>query len=328
MTRKCVLVILLLGLMTLVITGCSASSSIPVSPAASNTPPETKVEAVSLKIGSLPRIFDMIAFAGQQDGIFKKHDLNVEVVTFRSDVEMTNALLVGELDGVIQGIYAAANMNKDKVNVKLIGHNFMPRMFELLVSSGSGITSPSQIKGKEVAISTGTIMEYALDEMLKSQGMTGKDVIYVNVPSIPLRVEMLNQGKLPAAVLTSPSSDLALATGNKLIIDDAKQPLSGPGLIFTINALNAKSDGIARFLQAWQETVAAVNANPQKYHGLLVTVAKVPEPVTASLKVPVFPELRLPAQTELEPIMTWMISKGFITQPIPYDKIVETKYLK
>lgn len=326
MHRKIGLILLSVCLVALIFTGCAANSS--TSQPAVVKPAETSAVPVSLKIGSLPRMFDLIAYVAKQDGIFQKYDLQVEIVPFRSTVEMNNALLAGQLDGSIQGTFEAINLNKEKENAKLIGHNFMSRMFEVVVSPGSGITSASQLKGKEIANGTGTVMEYATDELLKSQGMTGKDVTYVNVPNIALRVEMLNQGKVPAAVLTSPTSDLAVSAGNKIILDDSKQLLGGPGLIFSMNALSTKSSGIDRFMKAWQETVDLINANPLKYHSLLVTVASIPGPVANGIPVPTFPKLRLPTQPELDSIVNWMISKGLMSQSLPYDKIVETKYLK
>jgi NitT/TauT family transport system substrate-binding protein len=335
MNTKIGIILLLVALAALTAVGCAASpAASPTatppasiqSPAAKSSGPDS--EPVSLKIGSLPRMFDLIAYVAKQEGLYQKYNLQVEIVPFRSTVEMNNALLAGQLDGSIQGTFEAINLNKEKENAKLIGHNFMPRMFEVVVSSGSGISSPSLLKSKEVANGTGTIMEYAMDELLKSRGMSSKDVAYVNVPNIALRVEMLNQGKVPAAVLTSPTSDLAVSAGNKIILDDSKQLLGGPGLIFSVNALNTRSSGISRFLNAWQETVDLINASPQKYHGLLVTVAGIAEPVAAGIPVPTFPKLRLPTQPELDSIMSWMVNKGLLTQPLPYEKIVETKYLK
>ncbi len=331
MNRKIGMVVLLLLAVVLVFPGCSSEPSAPspTAPSVSPVPGATEVpaEKVTLKIGSLPRIFDLIAYAAERDGIFEKHNLDVEIVSFRSTVEMNNALLVGELDGSIQGTFEAVNLNKEGENAKLVGHNFMPRMFEVVASQSSGITSADQLKGKEVATGTGTIMEYAMDELLRAQGMAGKDVNYVNVPNIALRVEMLNQGKVPVAVLTSPTSDLAVMNGARIILDDAEQLLGGPGLIFSIGALNSKSDGIDRFVKAWQETVDLINASPREYHSLLIDVARVPEQVASSLAVPVFPKLRLPEEVELKSITDWMIEKGLMIEPVPYDRVVETKYL-
>jgi len=270
----------------------------------------------------------MIAFAAQQEGVFLKNNLQVEIVSFRSEVEKDNAMLAGELDGVIEGSFGAVNLNKDEETCKLVGHSLMPRMFNIIVSSSSGISSPSQLKGKEIAISTGTIMEYAVDRLLTAEGVDSKDVVYVNVPNMPLRLEMLNQGKIPAALFTSPLSDQAVIDGNILLIDDTRQLLGGPGIIFSTAALKNKSESIRRFIQSWQETVRMINAEPDQYRGILASTAKASEELAAGIEMPVFPEFRLPTQDDLDKINTWMKSKGLISQDVPYNKVVDTQYLQ
>ncbi|MDP2917365.1 MAG: ABC transporter substrate-binding protein [Dehalococcoidia bacterium] len=309
--RLALTLVLFLAVIT-VLAGCSAK------------PPEK----VGLKIGSLPRLIDLIAYVAQQEGLFEKQGVTVEIVPFRSTVEMNTTLLAGELDGIIQDLFEAVNMNRDKETVKIVGRNVMPDMFHILVPSGSNISSPAQLKGTEIAVATGTIIEYGLDELLKSAGMDSKDVTKVNVPSMPLRLEILNQGKVPAAIFTQPLTDLAVLSGARVILDDSKQPFVGPGLIFSTGALKNKSEAIRRCVQAWQQAVDLVNARPDKYQSLFIDVARVPEPLTKRLTVPAFPKLRLPTEAEVTPVVKWMADKGLINKPLRLQDIVDTSFLK
>ena len=319
MFKKFGLILLLAA--ALVTLGCSAAAG---QAGVTAVPAEQPV----LKIGSLPRIFDLVLYAAQQEGVFQKNNVKVEIVPFRSVVERNTAFLAGQLDGFDDSIYEAINLNKEAPNCLVVGHNLMSNMFVIVASPSSGITSPAQLKGKDIATSTATIMEYGLDELLASQGISGKEVTYVNVPNMPLRLEMMAQGKLAAAILTPPLSDLAIASGDKLILDDSQKLLAGPGLMFSNNALKNKSDGIARFIRSWQDSVKMINSNPDKYRALLVSTAGVPDSMAARYKVPVFPELRLPSPDELSVLVKWMRSKNMLTQDIPYEKVVETRYLK
>lgn len=313
--------LILLLAVALITIGCSAAAC---QAGVTTAPAEQPV----LKIGSLPRIFDLVLYAAQQDGVFQKNNVKVEIVPFRSVVERNTAFLAGQLDGFDDSIYEAINLNKEAPNCLVVGHNLMPKMFVIVVSPSSGITSPAQLKGKDIATSTATIMEYGLDELLASQGISGSEVTYVNVPNMPLRLEMMAQGKLAAAILTPPLSDQAIASGDKPVLDDSQKMLAGPGLMFSNNALKTKSDAIARFIHSWQDSVKMINSNPDKYRALLVSTAGVPDSMAASYKVPNFPELRLPSQDELSVLVKWMRSKNMLTQDIPYEKVVETKYLK
>ena len=142
-------------------------------------------ETVTLKIGSLPRIFDMVLYTAQQEGVFQKNNLNVEIVPFRSVVERNTAFLSGQIDGFVDSIYEAINIDKDQDYCRVVGHNLMPDMFVLVVAPNSGITSPEQLKGKEIGTSTGTIMDYALDSLLATSGVSSQDVKHTNIPNMP-----------------------------------------------------------------------------------------------------------------------------------------------
>ncbi|MDD5702048.1 MAG: ABC transporter substrate-binding protein [Dehalococcoidales bacterium] len=340
--RKIIPILLLAVILALA--GCgpgeaSPSTTPPTSPQASSTsttggseppsgtpaPTPVSSEPVSLRIGSLPRIFDLVLYTAQQEGIFEKNGLAVEIVPFRSVVERNNAFLAGQLDGFVDSIYEAININKEQEYCKAVGHALMPSMFEIVVSPSSGIDSPAQLKGKEIATSTATIMEYALDTLLASEGIGAGEVSYVNVPNMPLRLEMMAQGQLDAAILTPPLSKAAIAAGNKLILDDTKQLLAGPGLIFSDETIQSKPDGINRFISSWQETVKIINASPDNYRGLLASTAQVPDTLAASYEVPVFPEVRPPSQEELSLLLDWMKSKDMLKTDIPYEQIVDTR---
>jgi len=282
------------------------------------------VEKSSLRLGSLPRIIDLPAYVAQQEGAQNM----VEIIPFRSTMEMNSALLAGEVDGIIQDVFGAVNLNKGEKTSKIVGYCVMPGMFEVIASTGSGITSVAGLKHKEIAVATNTVMDYALDRLLSAKGLTPDDIVKVNIPNMPLRLEVLNQGKVTAAILTPPLSNLAVLNGGKVIVDDIEQPFAGPGLIFSQGALKDKSEAISQFIQAWQQAVELINAEPEKYHSLLGEVARVPEAVSESIEVPTFPKLQLPTKAQVESVVNWMIDKGLISKRLAYEKVVETKYLR
>lgn len=312
MIKRLTLTLALLLMVSTALAGCTAKQT----------------EKVSLKIGSLPRIIDLIAYVAQQEGLFEKQGVAVEIVPFRSTIEMNSALLAGELDGIIQDIFEAVNFNKENTTAKLVGRGVMPGMFVIVVSSGSNITSVADLKRKEIAVATGTIIDYALDRLLMAEGVDPKDIVKVNVPSMPMRLEILNQGKIPAAIFAPPLSDLALISGAKAILDDTKQPFAGPGLILSTRALKNKSEAINRCIQAWQQAVELVNAKPAKYRALLTEVASVPEPVRERVEVPTFAKLRLPTETEINEVVSWMMGKGLMTRSLKLEEVADTRFVR
>lgn len=290
-------------------------------------PAETPEESI-LKIGSLPRILDLPAYVAQQEDLYQKHGITVEIIPFRSTTEMSTTFLSGELDGIIQGTFGSVNLNKEQKTSKFVASCFMPHMFEIVASADSGITKPEQLKDRQIATAISTVMDYSLDRLLASQGVEPEDIVKVNIPIMPLRLETLVQGKVDGAILTSPLSDFAVFNGGRIIIDDTDKPFGGPGLIFSLKALEDKPDTIGRFIQAWQQAVDLINPNPEKYHNLLAEVARVPEEITEKVKVPTFPKLHLPDETEIASVIDWMMTNGLLNTPPAYSDIVETRYLR
>jgi NitT/TauT family transport system substrate-binding protein len=164
--------------------------------------------------------------------------------------------------------------------------------------------------------------------LLIAKGLAVTDITKVNVPVMPLRLEMLNQGKVPAAILSPPLSDMAILNGGKLLADDSAKPFAGPGVIFSQGPLKDKSDAIGRFIWAWQKAVEMISANPEKYRNLLVEIANIPAPVSQAMPMPGFPKLTSPEKGEVDSVVDWLVAKGVMNKRITYQQVVETRYMK
>ncbi len=285
------------------------------------------IEKNSLKLGAIPLIINLPGYVAQQEGLFEEQGLEVEIVPLTSTAVQMSAFQSGDVDGIFQHIYATAILNKDGETGKLVGASVMP-VFNIVASGGSGIISVEDLKHQEIAVATNTVIDYALERLLLAEGLDIDDIVKVNVSNMPLRLEMLNQGMVPAAILSSPLSDLAVLSGGRVIVNDLEQPFAGPGLVFTRGALKDKSDAIGRFIQVWQQAVELINTEPEKYHGLLSEISRAPETISQSLKVPTFPKLELPTQAEVESVVDWMVDKGITDNRLAYEEIMETKYLR
>jgi len=281
---------------------------------------------LSLKMGEIPLTINLPAHVAEQEGFFKEQKLKIEFATVNSTVEQNTILLTENVDGIFQHIFQTVVLNSNSDTCKIIGSSEMPDVYYIIASPRSGINSPQDLRGKEISVATSTVIDYALEQLLLTEGLTSADIIKNNTPSMPLRLEMLNQGKVPAAILSSPLAELAVLNGGKVIINDKNRPLGGPGLLFTRNSLDTKSEAISRFVIAWQKAVDLINENPQKYRDLLMEIANASPDV--DLKVPLFPRLEVPAEEEVLSVVNWMTGEGLLTRALTYNDLVDTKYLR
>ena len=301
--------------LTLALPGCTGADS----------PPEKQS---SLKVGAISMMTVLPLYVAQQDGLFKLQGIDVEIVPFRSQIDRDTALNTGELDGVIEDIYSLPVFNKDGDLVKVVAVSpVQGYMFAIIASKGSSVNSPSDLRGVEIASSLGNIIEYVTDRMCEARGLQPDEVKKSSIASMPLRLEMLNQGKIESATLSRPLSDMALLGGARIICDDSQESLLTSSIIFTRAAINDRPDDIRKFLAAWSQATEKISVDPAAYRSLLVSVASIPDEIAHKIEVPGFDKIRLPELEEYQTKMQWNLEKGNINHPIPYDEVVATGFL-
>jgi NitT/TauT family transport system substrate-binding protein len=121
------------------------------------------------------------------------------------------------------------------------------------------------LKGVEIGISEGSVIEYTTDRLLVAEGFTELDIATLAVPSIPVRMSLLESGELAAANLPDLLASLAIQSGASVIIDDRSHPEYGNSLIsFKKSVIDSNPEAISRFLAAIEEASEEINADPIK----------------------------------------------------------------
>ena len=302
-------------LFTLILVGCQRAGSTPEV----NTP---------LKVGALSMMTVLPLYVAQQEGLFKEQDVNIEILPFRSQIERDTALNAGQIDCIIEDIYSAPVLNQDDDLIKVVAVSpVQSYMFAIVVGKQSQVHSPADLKNVEIASSLGNIIEYATDQMCINNGLSTSEIEKVSVPSMPLRLEMLNQGKIEAATFSRPLSDMALVGNGRIVCDDSQQPLLASSIMVSTTVLNARPDDVKKFLKSWSLATEKISANPEHYRGLLVSIASISTEIADKIEVPKFDRLRLPTQEEYQTKLNWNLEKQNLSKTISYQDIVASGYL-
>lgn len=295
---------------------------------------EVQQEAKPLKIGILPIEDNLPFFVAEKDALYTKSGIKVELIPFDSARERDTAMQAGQLDVEVADMVAVALLKKGGTDVKIasIGLGATPQegRFVLLASPASTAKSVADLKGKTIAISENTIIEYLTDAIFKLHNVTPQEIKKINIPAIPVRLEALTNNKLDAAVLPDPLASLAVKQGAKVIFDDTKSlaNLSQTVFIIRAQAITDNKEGIKKLLQTYQQAGEALTANPETYRILALEKARIPKPIQATYKLPTFSKLQLPTSDEFTRIIDWMVEKKLLTKPYSYSELVDETLLK
>lgn len=321
MIRFTIYVLCLFCLLTLTSCQTSQVNSSPIDP--------------TIKLGMLPIEDNLPFFVAQNDGLFNKLGLKIELISFNSARERDIALEAGEIDGELADLVAVALIKKGGTKVKIVslglGVNPLEGRFVILAAPSSNITKPAQLANLPIAVSQHTIIHYLAEGMLAETGIPLSSVKLQNIPDLQVRLETLLAGtNVQVALLPDPLATLAESSGAHPIIDDTKLQvnLSQTVILFREETLEKKGTSVRKILQAYNEAAVYLNEKPAKYQDLIISKARIPKPLESTYKIPHFSKLSLPTPDMITRVMTWMVSKGLLAKPYSYEEIVAQGYLE
>jgi len=286
----------------------------------------------ALKIAVLPIIDTLPMYVAQQEGLFAKHGVNVEFVTVASAPERDQLLAASQADGAVNETLSDMMFNKDTIQMQAVRYALRPTEnaghFFIIASGKSGITDAQGLKGVEIGVSQGTVIEYVTERLLQAEGLTSDEIKTIAVPKIPDRMALLASGELNAGVLPDPLGALAVQQGAVIVLDDSKHPEYGFSVIsFRKEVIDANPEAVKGFLAAIEEATALVNADAAKYTAVLSDQKLVPPPLLATYKVPPFPTAGVPTETEWNDALAWAKEKGMLTVDVSYADSVNAGLL-
>ncbi len=185
-----------------------------------------------------------------EQGIFRKHGLQSNLVYMRSGTTAAQALLAGEIEfGHLSPapMMAAWAQGGDIVWVATTIH----QMVFTLITDAS-IAKPVDLKGKKIGITRiGSASDLALRTALESLGLAPKDVAVLSMGGIPDILSGMKAGAVNGGILSPPTSTAARDLGYCALVH-----IPDLGKEFTFSGIAAKRS----FVQAQPEIVRSFTA--------------------------------------------------------------------
>jgi len=286
----------------------------------------------SLKIGLLP-IEDSVPFyIAEQEKLYARENLQVELIPFQSALERDSALAAEAIDGAIDDPIGAILFDKGlgrlKITATCLGETPTEGVFAILAAPNSNLRSVDDLKGVEVAVSKSTIIEYVTDRILLQQGLAAEEIKKIEVVKMPIRMQMLLSGAVKAATLPEPLASIAVSKGARVLISDAtgEESLSQTVIVFRSEVLNKQKSEVAAFFRAYSNAIQTLNDNPEKYRTLFVDKGRIPPFLATTYPIPKFPMPKPFSASLYEPVINWLTAKQ-LTAKLPYATMVATDFL-
>lgn len=290
------------------------------------------VEASSVRIGVLPIVESLPFLVAQEKGLFQSWGVNVEILTFASALERDSALQSGTLHGAIHDILGICLLKSKDLPYRILTNITLPTskmdLFALLASPTSGLKSIEALRGNEIGLSSHTIAEYVTDSLLALNGIKVDEVRKIEVKKIPLRFQMLMEGKIKAATLPEPLASLAIFQGASKLGGDYGLKGTQVILIFQESLIQRQEEMLVRLGKVYGQSIRMINDDPLRWRELLVQKGRLPSPIKDVYRMNPFSEISLPKPDEIQAVKTWMEGKGFGISKLSYSSLVHDLWVR
>jgi NitT/TauT family transport system substrate-binding protein len=213
-----------------------------------------------------------LPWMAQEAGLFKKHNLDFQLVFIASSSIVTAALLSGDtemtLTGGIGNVIAYVRGSTDVVFVGGV-KNVMTQS----LLAGKAFKRPEDLKGKRIAVSRiGGNTHYFTIQAFRRFGMEpNRDYSFMQSGGDPEAVAALVSGQVDAATLTPPGDAMAIANGFQYLIygPDLKIPYSATAFVTKRSIIAKRPQVIGQFMRAMAEAAKIMHTDREFVYKVL-----------------------------------------------------------
>jgi NitT/TauT family transport system substrate-binding protein len=266
--------------------GAGASSSPPpaattATPAASSGSPAAPAvsvaggDDVTLKVGysAWPGWFPLAV--ADQEGIFDKAGVKVDLTYFADYISSLDALVAGSIDvntqtlnDTIFGVAAGSQQRIFLTNDNSTGND--------AIICDASITDVADLKGKAIAAEPGVVDHFLLLQGLQDAGMTQDDIQFSGLPTDAAAAAFAG-GQFDCVGVFAPFTTQALAREGSHVLFSSKDY---PGTISdhfvaTAAAAEAHPEALQKLVNAWYMTLDWIKANPDEATAIMAKAAAV-----------------------------------------------------
>jgi NitT/TauT family transport system substrate-binding protein len=291
--------------------------------------PVAAQDKLKLAIGQRGNWDTSVSEIGTGLGIFKKHNIELEMLYTQGGGETQQAVIAGSADiGIAAGIMGVLSAYSKGAPVRIIGAETTGgNDLFWYVKADAPIKTLKDADGKTIAYSTnGSSTHGVVNAFMKEQSLKAKPTA-TGGPAATLTQVM--SGQIDVGWSAPPFGLEQLDKGQIRIVATGNDALAFKGQtvrlsITNTQTLQARKPVIERYMRAYRETLDAMYSNPAaiKHYAEFV---KIPESIAKRVRDDFFPKEALDPDTivGLDMILPDAVALKYISQPLTREQLSE-----
>jgi NitT/TauT family transport system substrate-binding protein len=279
--------------------------------------------ASPLRIGIVPTFDAMPLMLARDRGYFEQEGVEVDLILFPNPGDRDAAIQAGRLDGAVNDLLTAAFFTAAGFDFKAT--SLVNSRFGIVASPQSGIRSLAELRGRRIGLFLNTVTQFLADSFLETAGVSMAEYDAVAVPNILLRLEMVLNGLVDAAVLPEPILTAAVAQGAVLLASTDNTGLDAPVLFFSQATLDTRLDEVRAFYRAYYRAAMEINADPDAFRDYLVERAGFPMAIRDTFQFLTFTRPALQDEYQIRRILNWLKARNLLELDISPSDLTDSR---
>ncbi|MEX2052761.1 MAG: NrtA/SsuA/CpmA family ABC transporter substrate-binding protein [Candidatus Paceibacterota bacterium] len=206
-----------------------------------------------------------LVFIAEKNGFFVDNGLDVKIEEYEAGIFAVDAVTANTADFATVTDFAFVRRLFGGNDLRVVGSIAEANTHKLVARKDSGISTPADLKGKRIGITSRTTGEYFLGIFLARQNLSVEDVTIVDLPPSGL-VESILAGDIDATLTWDPNAFLA-STGlgdNAIVWPGQKDQTLFFLLIGQESRLKSEPEVVERLLSSLLKAEEYVANNPEQ----------------------------------------------------------------
>jgi NitT/TauT family transport system substrate-binding protein len=280
-----------------------------------------------LNIGVMSSMDYVPLAVARERGFFDKYRVKVNIQKFYSANDRDAAFQSGNMDGTVIDYTGAILQKAGGVDLKIT--SACNSTFCLMTAQETNIHQVADLRGKKIAVSRNTVIDFCLEMALQSARLSASDVEKQEINKIPIRLEMMLKRQSDATALPDPFITIAAAKGAKSIVCMEELGYAVTGIMFASEAIRQKSSAINAFYLAYNEAVEYINTHKtEDIQTILVNDIGFPESLIHSVALPAYTPAQMPREKDIQVVINWLQEKKLIANDFSISDLLDDRFIQ
>ncbi len=215
-------------------------------------------DSLALKIATVPTLDCLPLFIGVEDSLFQKNGVDVHLKRRNAQIDCDSLIKGKYVEGMVSDLIRTERLKKSGIMLRYVTST--DAYWQLYTNRISRIKELGQLSDKMIAMTRFSVTDYLADYAIDS-AKPKFDVFKVQINDPRIRVKMVINNEMDAALFTEPQATTARLYNNPMLMDSRDKDVRFGVIALREDALKDKrrQKQVESFVKVYNMTVDSIN---------------------------------------------------------------------